>query len=1460
MQERGLIQQKSTMRSCVALLLLFLPPMCAVSAEAQSGTAALNVPWTALAPQTLTSAATGATGGRVLSVAIDPADANGNTIYIGTTGGLLKSTNAAASAGVAFVPVTDLVPAVDVAHFHINLVNVGAVTVQPGHTGVVLAGTGDPTDQQDSLYGTGILRSADGGNSWTAITGSRDTATGLEQNSFFGEAFAGFAWSTVSPNTVVAAVTTAPGAYKANAGYIGTGDTSSSGLYYSVDAGQTWQMATVQDGVHQVVQAPGVQAGAVALAVVWNPVRQIFVAALRNHGLYSSQDGVAWTRLPNQPGAALNNNWLCGYPGTSNCPIYSAALAVQPGSGDMFALTASQSDADNGLWEDVCGATGGQCSTAQPVFGKQISIAGALETSAGTISGASHALWLTTIPSSNNDTLLFAGTQDIFRCSLAAGCVWRNATNVNGCAAARVGANQHSVAWVPNITLLFFANDRGLWRSRDAVNQQQAVCSADDAAHFDNLNGTLGGLAEVSSLAVDPADSDDLLAGLGAGGTAAGNTNAWQLALNGPGAYTAAGWGASAGTWFATSGSGVSISACTQGSSCGPGDFGSAPVINNSQVSGDGSVLSEPAVWALDPENPARIFVATCRLWRGAADGTNWTSASTLSGMLDGNTAPVCQSGNTQVSALAASGAIAGRGDQAERIYVGLAGAGDGAITRAGHVWTALVTPSSVATSTTWHDVTNSPVTNDPTDAQMFNRAAVRISSIAVDPSDTSGNTVYVGIAGFGGLGFAPLPWPNVPLVYRSTDGGNTWQNVTNNLPNIPVNAVLIDPENPSIVYVGTDVGVYVTTSITQCADVKQSCWSAYGAGLPPARVTTLSAADNGGEKWLCAGTKGRGVWQAELASTALATQVATGTIAPATLVFASQAVGTTSAAESLTIHNTGVIALTLGSMTMSSTDFVLNNQCPASLAPGASCAVSIIFAPTAAGERTATVTVAANVQAGLLSAALQGQGTPGGVVVLTPLRLDFGSVRIGQSAPVQYITVANTSKSDVGLKAISISGPFSITANTCGSSLATNTSCTVGMIFTPTASGSASGSLVSTDDAGTQTALLSGNGQTGPTDALSANSLTFAAQAIGTISRAQQITVTNSGDSALTNIKVSITGDFAVNDLCGTSLPRHSTCALQVEYLPKAIGAERGEMTIQDALGAQQVALNGTGVPSAAGSGGAVTLSPISIDFGIQGVNSISSPQMLTVINSGSNPLSGIAIAASEGFAVTNNACTVTVAPGASCTVGVTFAPQSTGKQDGTVQVMVSGSSVPFNLPVTGTGADFQLSVQGASSSTVTGGSSATYQLLLTPVGASAGQVTLTCTGGPQGSTCIANPANVTMTGTGATATIQVTVNTAATSAHSRPASPWRSESLAGATLAFLVLWRRRRWEDWRMLLVLGAVCVGLTGCGLSVHGGANGGSGGDGGSGGQGVYTITVGAGAPGVAHSVTLSLTVE
>jgi hypothetical protein len=108
-----------------------------------------------------------------------------------------------------------------------------------------------------------------------------------------------------------------------------------------------------------------------------------------------------------------------------------------------------------------------------------------------------------------NDTLVFAGTVDLYRGALSGGCATlRNTTNaLNGCSApAKVAPAQHALAALATSgqPLLFVGNDSGPWRSTDGVNQQATRCSADDAAHFDNINGGLGSLAEVVSVAQHP--------------------------------------------------------------------------------------------------------------------------------------------------------------------------------------------------------------------------------------------------------------------------------------------------------------------------------------------------------------------------------------------------------------------------------------------------------------------------------------------------------------------------------------------------------------------------------------------------------------------------------------------------------------------------------------------------------------------------------------------------------------------------------------------------------------------------------------------------------------------------------------------------------------------------------------------------------------------------------------------
>ena len=119
--------------------------------------------WQALGPTAVLTPTYGLVTGRVSALALDPSDATGNRLYLGTTGGgvwVAQNAGASNSSLIAFTPLTDTVAALSGAED--ASISIGALTVQPGGTGVILAGTGDPNDALDSYYGAGILRSTDG--------------------------------------------------------------------------------------------------------------------------------------------------------------------------------------------------------------------------------------------------------------------------------------------------------------------------------------------------------------------------------------------------------------------------------------------------------------------------------------------------------------------------------------------------------------------------------------------------------------------------------------------------------------------------------------------------------------------------------------------------------------------------------------------------------------------------------------------------------------------------------------------------------------------------------------------------------------------------------------------------------------------------------------------------------------------------------------------------------------------------------------------------------------------------------------------------------------------------------------------------------------------------------------------------------------------------------------------------
>jgi len=1402
--------------------------------------------WQPVGPPQVDTAAWNLVTGRVTSLAADPSDATGNTVYVGTTGGgVWKSTNAAGSASsVSFTPLTDDLSAFSSAAS--TSLSIGAVSVQPGGTGVILAGTGDPNDATDSWYGAGILRSTDGGATWTLITTTAVSPFGYTY-SFLGNAFSGFAWSSANRNLVVAAVTQSQ-----YSSILGPSFTNSIlGLYYSQDAGATWQLATIEDGT-QVIQSvsSSIAGGNPATAVVWNPLRQRFYAAVRYHGYYESTDGITWTRLTNQPGLNLTTS-MCptaaGQPGSPACPIFRGALAVQPLTGDMFALTVDGNNIDQGLWQDVCSLQSGTCASGTVQFATQIADQPLDDISGdGTIPQGDYNLALAAVPS-QQDTLLFAGTADLWRCSLANSCVWRNTTNTQTCAAAQVAPAQHAIESTFGATgLLYFGNDGGLWRSADNVAQQSAACSSDDPRHFQNLNSGLGSLAEVESFSEDPNNPSTWLAALGALGTAApaNSSGPWNQVLNGEGSFVAIDPNDS-GNWYATSQFGVGINQCTQGLACDLSGFGSV-AIGETQV--DDDVQTIPAPWILDPGNTQDLILGTCRLWRGPASGAGWGTANLLSGMLDADQEPFCD-GNAEIRTVAAGVTQSAPGS--EYLYAGMAGPQDGGGLVPGHLFAAAISSISAPSNTTWTDQYSSPVTNHPTGASQFNPGGFDISSIYADPHDPSGQTVYVTIQGYSGA------YVSEPLLYRSTDAGAHWLDISANLPNAPANSVVVDPNNPNIVYVATDTGVYFTQDVSDCIPLASVCWNVMGSGLPNAPVISLMTYNQGATQTLRAATYGRGIWQIDLLTAG--TTPTTATVAPASLTFAPQQVETASTAQTVTVTNTGTFNLNVNTVGISGY-FTETDSCAGqSIAPKANCSVQVQFLPTQTGARPGTLTITANVAGAQLTVPLSGTGLAPGVMILTPPSLSFGPETVGAGTAAQSISVANTGGSPVALTSETVSGDFAITANTCGASLAASTSCAVSIAFQPTAAGARTGVLSVSDALGIQTVLLSGTGQTVATDSLSPASLTFAPQQIGTTSATQSITLTNIGDQPLTNIAVSVTGDFTAVNNCGSLLQGHSSCAIPVAYVPTRTGAESGTLTVTDEFRTQTATLSGAGLAPPG-----VSATPLSINFGGLAAGTTSNAQTVTVTNSGGYALTSLTASITAGFAIAANNCPATLPVAAACQLGITFSPPSAGSVTGTLTIAASNLSRTLSVSLTGAGEDFSLAVSGSSSAVITSGQTAGYTLQLGGLSGTSGTVALACTGAPQHAACSLNPASIAVSGAN-TSTVTVSIATGLASSSSLLWPRWTGAAASLALALPLCTFARRR-KAALFLLVFAAVLWLPLGCGVAADSGSGGGGKGGGGGGGNqnatptGTYTITITGTMSNITHSTTLTLTVQ
>src|SRR6201997_2173189 len=167
-----------------------------------------------------------------------------------------------------------------------------------------------------------------------------------------------------------------------------------------------------------------------------------------------------------------------------------------------------------------------------------------------------------------------------------------------------------------------------------------------------------------------------------------------------------------------------------------------------------------------------------------------------------------------------------------------------------GRVW---VTTNATAGEAAFVDVTD----NGPRGS--INPNQFPISGVATDLSDATGNTADVTVMGFtGGAGH----------VWKTTNAGATWTDFTANLPDSPVNEVVLYLA-ASQVFVATDVGVFgsstSTPSWTELGPLPSSGQTGF---LPNVAVTALGIFAAGGNQLLRASTYGRGIWQFNLVLT----------------------------------------------------------------------------------------------------------------------------------------------------------------------------------------------------------------------------------------------------------------------------------------------------------------------------------------------------------------------------------------------------------------------------------------------------------------------------------------------------------------------------------------------------------------------------------------------------------------
>jgi uncharacterized repeat protein (TIGR01451 family) len=724
-----------------------------------------------------------------------------------------------------------------------------------------------PTDPNKVYVGTaqgGVYRSLDGGANWTAIfDGARSLAIGA------------IAIAPSSTTTV----------------YVGTGEANFSGDsyfgvgVYRIDQAET--VAMLNGPFNQDAAANDVFTGASISRIEVDPAdaNTIFVstvfgvggiggsfpASTPARGIYRSTNAMSasptFARLsvPTALGSAGDvtdmaldpgdhNNLVCavrGLSGAGNGGLWRStnALAATPLFTQTFTIannTNAKLAADNiGGVVTVLAATGEASGAACP----------ASEGSGGVLRQSTDggATWPTTLAAANGfcDMQCFydiapaldpGNTNNMYLGGAASGTcrhILTESTNGGGTfAPSETGlhADNHAVAVAPsNASIVYTGNDGGIWRSTNA------------GVDWTSLNNAGFSATQFESLALHPADRNFMIGGTQDNGTEFMRPDGtWTRADFGDGGYALIDQNAADTTnvtmyhtYFQQTGVQIGLARVTTtanasdnnwtflGASTPPG----GSCASNNNINCNDAVLFYPPM-ALGPGNPNTLYFGTDRLYRSTDRGTTMTVVSQgpfATGCTGGSNNGAACTTNSQCPGGACLGIpVSTIGISPQNDNVRIVGLKNGQV---------------FATTTGANPLTD--ITGG-IPASYVGRAVI-------DPN--ASNTAYVALAGFG-LAAGQHVWKTTNL----SGGGATWVASGTGIPDVPVNALVVDPSDSQMVYAGTDIGVF------RSADGGAS-WKLFWNGPP--RLAVFDIAIQNPNRILRAATHGRGVYELDLANLA---------------------------------------------------------------------------------------------------------------------------------------------------------------------------------------------------------------------------------------------------------------------------------------------------------------------------------------------------------------------------------------------------------------------------------------------------------------------------------------------------------------------------------------------------------------------------------------------------------------